>query len=464
MAHGSTPVTPQPPPGAAQHLLEQPIAATLLRLATPNVLSMLASTAVGIAESWYVGRLGTLALAGLALVFPMFMLMNMLAAGAMGGAIASAVARALGARQPQRAQALALHALCIAVAASGLFMAVFLLGGTGIYAFLGASGAVLEAARAYSNVLFSGGLSVWLLHTCASILRGTGDMRTPASVLAGVALVQITLTGLFTQGWGIIPAYGLSGAALAAIVAYGMGAIVLLGILLAGTRPVRLQFHNMPLRFALFADILRVGLMAAISPLQRVSTVILMTGLVSSFGPAALAGYGIGARLELLMVPMVFGVGSALVFMVGTHIGAGALARAQRVAWSGALGAAIITGAFGLIGAIVPLAWGGLFTRDPLALQACIAYLRIVGPCYSFYGLGLALYFASQGAGKVLWPVLAACVQLAIAAGGGALAVQWFGAPLASLFLLIAVGMVVYGAGTALAIALGAWRPQPQRG
>jgi hypothetical protein len=69
----------------AQRLLEQPITSTLARLATPNVVSMLASTAIGVAESWYVGRLGTLALAGLALVFPMFMLMNMLAAGAIGG-------------------------------------------------------------------------------------------------------------------------------------------------------------------------------------------------------------------------------------------------------------------------------------------------------------------------------------------------------------------------------------------
>jgi putative MATE family efflux protein len=454
-------VMPQRTPTVAQSLLERPIVSTLARLATPNILSMLASTAVGITESWYIGRLGTLSLAGLALVFPMFMLMNMLAAGALGGAIASAVARALGAGQPQRAQALALHAVCIALAASALFMVLFLLGGTSLFAALGAGGAVLEAARSYSNILFTGGLSVWLFHTFASVLRGTGDMRTPASVLAAVAMAQIALTGILTQGWGSIPAFGLPGAAIAAIVAYGLGALELGRILLAGKRPVRLQLYHIPLRFALFADILRVGLMAAISPLQRVLTVILMTGLVSRFGPAALAGYGIGARLELLMVPMVFGIGSALVFMVGTHIGAGALARAHRVAWIGAIGAALITGSFGLAGAIAPLAWGGLFTSDPAALQSCIAYLRIVGPCYCFYGLGLALYFASQGAGKVLWPVLATCVQLAITVGGGALAVLWLGGPLHHLYILIAIGIVAYGAGTALAITLGAWGREP---
>jgi Na+-driven multidrug efflux pump len=302
-----------------------------------------------------------------------------------------------------------------------------------------------------------------LFHTLASVLRGTGDMRTPASALAGVAIVQIILTGILTQGRGLIPAFGLSGAAIAAIVAYGLGALALGRILLSGNRLVRLRLDPIRLRFALFADILRVGLMAAISPLQRVSTVILMTGLVSRFGPAALAGYGIGARLELLMVPMVFGIGSALVYMVGTHIGAGALARARRVAWTGAIGAALITGTFGLTGALAPLVWGGLFTSDSAVLQSCIAYLQIVGPCYGFYGLGLALYFASQGAGKVFWPVLATCVQLAVTVGGGALAVLWLGAALHSLYILIAVGIVVYGAGTSLAISLGAWGREPLR-
>jgi Na+-driven multidrug efflux pump len=344
------------------------------------------------------------------------------------------------------------------LAASGLFMVVFLFYGPGIYTTLGATGAVLDAALAYSSVVFSGGMAIWLFHTFASVLRGTGDMRTPASVMAGVAVGQIGLTGALTQGWGPVPALGISGAALAAVCAYSLGAMILMVALQTGQHPVRLQFQGIPLQLGRFADILRVGLVAAISPLQRVSTVILLTGLVSRFGPAALAGYGIGARLELLMVPLVFGIGSALVFMVGAHIGAGALARAQRVAWTGATGAALLTGALGLTAAIVPHAWGRLFTSDLEALQACVTYLRIVGPCYAFYGLGLALYFASQGAGNVLWPVLAAAAQMALAVGGGTIGVLWLGASLTVLFTLIAAGLVVYGIGTALAIALGAWR------
>jgi putative MATE family efflux protein len=441
----------------ARRLLERPILPALARLAAPNVVSTLALTVVGIAESWYVGRLGTIPLAGLALAFPMLMLMNMLAAGAIGGAVAAAVARALGASRQDRAQALVVHAVGIALAASSVFMAVFLGFGSLIYGALGASGEVLTAAQAYSDVLFAGCPALWLFHTLASVLRGTGDMRTPASALVVVAVCQIGLTGALTQGWGPAPVLGIAGAATSAVCAYSLGTLLLLTPLLSGQRPVRLRFQQMSFRMAHVRDILRVGLPAAISPLQRILTVVLLTALVSRFGPAALAGYGIGARLELLVVPLVFGIGSALVFMVGTHMGAGAVARAHRVAWTGAMVAALIAGMLGITAAVVPWGWAGLFTDDTAVQQASVSYLKLVAPCYAFYGLGLALYFASQGAGKVFWPVLAACGQMAVAVGGGAIAVLWYGAALEILFGLIAVGFVVYGAGAALAIYLGVW-------
>src|SRR5207247_1081704 len=121
-------------------------------------------------------------------------------------------------------------------------------------------------------------------------------------------------------------------------------------------------------------------------------------------GTFALAGYGMGVRLEYLLIPLVFGFGSALVTMVGTNFGAGQRARAGRVAWTGAAMAAGATEAIGLAAAFFPHSWLGLFTNEPAVLAAGAAYLRVVGPAYGFFGLGLALYFASQGAGRLLWP------------------------------------------------------------
>jgi Na+-driven multidrug efflux pump len=170
-----------------------------------------------------------------------------------------------------------------------------------------------------------------------------------------------------------------------------------------------------------------------------------------------------GARLEYLQIPLVFGFGSALVTMVGTNIGAGRQARAERIAWIGAGMAAALTGVIGLGAALAPYAWLGLFSTDPEVLHAGATYLRIVGPAYGFFGLGLALYFASQGAGRLLWPVLAGFSRLVIASVGGWLASRWFGGGLTALFGVMALAFVVFGITVTMAVKSGAWRLATRR-
>ena len=188
---------------------------------------------------------------------------------------------------------------------------------------------------------------------------------------------------------------------------------------------------------------------------------IVVTGLVGTFGTFALAGYGMGARLEYLQIPLVFGLGSALVTLVGTSVGAGDRARARRVAWVGAGLAGALTGTFGLLGALFPLAWIGTFSSEPDVLAAGTTYLRLVGPTYALLGFGLALYFASQGTGRMLWPLVAGVVRLLVVAGGGWLAVHWLDAGLVGIFAAIALGLVIYGGSMALAIN---WTLRPVAG
>jgi Na+-driven multidrug efflux pump len=208
--------------------------------------------------------------------------------------------------------------------------------------------------------------------------------------------------------------------------------------------------------WTLFADILRVGALSVVSSVQTVLTAVVVTGLVAGFGAAALAGYGVGARLELLQIPLVFAIGQAMVALVGTNIGAGRPERAKRIAFVGAGMAAAVCLAIGLTVAIVPQAWVRLFSDDPAVLEAGASYLRIAGPFYPLFGAGMALYFASQGAGRVLWPVLAGTARLAVVVIGG-LAAASLGAPLAALFALIALGMAVFGGLTSWFVARAQW-------
>jgi MATE family, multidrug efflux pump len=187
-----------------------------------------------------------------------------------------------------------------------------------------------------------------------------------------------------------------------------------------------------------------------------VLTILIFTGLVARFGTQALAGYGIGARLEFLLVPIAFSIGVACVPMVGMAVGAGDIARARRVAWTGGGLAAAVLGAIGLVVALVPDAWSGLFTQDAAVLAAARAYLQWAGPGFAFFGLGLCLYFASQGAGRILGPVLTATVRLVLVIGVG----WWLaaaGAPLWTLFALVAAAMATYGVLTAAAVYLTPW-------
>jgi putative MATE family efflux protein len=443
-------------------LLEGPVAATLVRLAAPTLLVTTIQASVTALDAYYVGRLGPVALAGVTLVFPLVMLMQTMSAGGMGGGVASAVARALGAGRRAEANALAWHAIVIAVVMAGIFTLAIVGSGAALYRALGGRGPAVEMALAYSNVIFSGALAYWLLNTLGSIVRGSGNMVLPAAVMIAGAGLYAALAPVLLAGHGPLPALGIRGPAAANLVATGFGALVLLGYLGSPWSLVRLTPRGLRLRWALFREILRVGAPGALNTVFTNLTVVLLTGLVAPFGSLALAGYGMAARLEYLLIPLVFGFGSALVTMVGTNIGAGQRVRAERIAWTGAGLAATLTGSIGLAAALAPERWMRLFTTDAEALAVGTTYLRTVGPTYGFFGAGLALYFASQGAGRLLWPLLASGLRLVVAAGAGWLVSHVMDGGLPGLFGAIAAALVVLGVTNVLAVKAGAWQRGPR--
>jgi Na+-driven multidrug efflux pump len=199
-----------------------------------------------------------------------------------------------------------------------------------------------------------------------------------------------------------------------------------------------------------------VGLISSVSALQTVLTAVIVTGFVGAFGTAALAGYGVGLRLELLQIPIVFAIGQSMVVLVGTNVGAGQGERAKRIAWIGSLIAASCCAVIGLTTALFPASWVTLFSQDPAVLETGTLYLRIAAPFYFFFGAGMALYFASQGSGKMLLPVLAGTARLVVVVAGGVLAVKVF-ASLASLFAAIAFGMLLLGTITAWSVYRTSW-------
>jgi putative MATE family efflux protein len=437
---------------ARQAMLHGPILPTMLRLALPTVSVLVVQTLVTVAETFYVGFLGTAALAGVSLVFPIAMLMTMMSGGGVGGGVASAVARQIGAGRREDADALLWHAVVIALGFGGVFMTAALVFGPTLYHALGGRGPTLEAALVYSAFLFAGSIGIWLVNLTSAALRGAGDVKVPAFVTAAGAAVVIALSPALIFGFGPIPRLGIAGAGIAVTFYYAAASLALIAYLATGRGTLTLRIS--PLRRRLFREILRVGLLSAAGTLQSNLTVVLITGAVARFGTAALAGYGIASRLDYVLIPLLFGVGTAAVTMVGTNVGAGAPARARRVAWTGALAGTLMTGVIGTTAALAPTVWVGSFTHDPAVLATGAMYLRIVAPFYAFIGLGMLLYFASQGAGRVMWPFLAGTARLTITAGLGCWLVARAGIGLPTLFAVVCAGSVAFGAITAASVAL----------
>lgn len=438
-------------------LLAAPVLPTLAKMSVPNIVALTTQALVAIAETAYIGILGTEPLAAMALVFPMVVLMQMMSAGAIGGGVSSAISRALGARDETRASRLALHALVISVIVGLVLTAFFLTWGPAILYILGGQGGVFAQAIVYSNTLFSGVICIWLFNTLASVVRGTGNMRIPSATVIAVAALQITLGGCLSLGLGPFPRLGIAGVAIGQVAAFGAGAIFLFFLLCAGQTRLHMQAAGLALRLEMFRDILKVGAISCLSPVQSVLTVLVLSGFVARYGTETLAGYGIGVRLEFLLVPIAFAIGVAAVPMVGMAIGAGNVARARRVAWTAGFLSAVVVGIVGLVVMFEPDLWARLFTNSAAVKAATHTYLLAAGWGFAPMGFGLAIYFASQGSGRMLGPVLAGTVRLAGIVIGG----YWLvssGASARALFLLVGVTMLAYGLAMATGLVLTRWR------
>jgi putative MATE family efflux protein len=438
-----------------QRMLHGPVLSTLLRLATPNVLGLFANTVVIGFDGYIVGRLGADALAGVAVVLPLAMLMLQMSAGGLGGSTTAIVARALGAGDAPQATRLAQHAVLVGLAASLLFTLVA--SGPAVYAAMGARDRVLDQAAGYAAVLFSGAAAIWAVNVLAGVARGTGHMGAAALALIGTTAMHLVLCPLLVFGAGPLPALGVAGAAASTVTCNAVSAFALLAWLSRRGQPVRILGPRWQLHKSAFRRILGLALPSSGSSILSNASIGLATAYVGTFGSVAVAAYGVAARLEYILVPIAFGIGSALTAMVATNLGAHQADRAKRVTWTGAGLVCGLTGLIGLAAAAWPQAWMALFSTDPQVQAAGSAYLRVVGVCYGFFGLGLALFFASQGAGRLAWPLTASTARLIVVAVGGWLAVHAGGGSPQALYAVIALSLFVMGAGLALATSLSDW-------
>lgn len=437
-------------------IIQQPMLPTLLRLSAPNLLTIVANTVTLTVDAYWAGRLGTESLAAFGIVFPIMFLIIAIATNGIGGGAGATVARALGGNRSDAAGTLASHALLIALVASLISAAALLGGGPWLYAKLGARGGALQLAIGLSNILFAITPLTWLFCMFNALIRAGGNMKLPALMIAVGSVVHMLATPLFIFGLWWIPPFGIRGIAIAYLVFHGLACAVLGAYLARGKAGFKLLANH--LQFNRFWEILRIGLPAALVPTITLASTWIFTNLLSRYGTAAIAAYGLVARLEYVQTVLVTTVGAPLVFVVGASFGAGQQRRGLRWAWAGAAMAGTVSGVIGVAVAIYPPLWLSFFTTDPAVYSIGAQYLHIVGPTYAAYSAGIAMYFASQGAGRVLWATLGGVLRLLIGASFGAFAVVQWDIGLGALFIIIAVSFVAFGVVVVGAVQFGGWQ------
>ena len=435
-------------------LIGAPLAPTMARLAVPGVIGALLTSTPGLIEVIFLKESGAGALAAVALVYPLIILAGMFSAGAFGGAVSGFVARAIGASDYEEAGTVLVCAVIISVIGGLLMWLLVVQLGPFLYEYASDSAQVSEAAQRYSVLLFPAILAYWLINMLSSVLRGAGDMVRPAFVAASL-LASYCLLGYFTiPGLEASLNEAIESAALAMAGSYLFALSI--AIFFIGRKNQRIRFRISAFKLETFKGILKQGLLAASSSVMTIIYAMVTTLLLSQFGTDWLAGFGLAVRLELIMVPVIFGIGSSMIAIVGAHAGAGLRDQAISIAWKGIFVNVAMIGSIGILLSLFPGIWCGLVGSDTVVIQNCRQSLQVIAPTYAFFALGLGGYLASQALNTLEFPVFGALLRLLLVVSG----LFWISNQnsINEVLYLIAIAAIVYDVVVVLGLRFWSWK------
>ncbi len=375
------------------------IVKNILHLSWPVMLAMALHTGFNVVDTIFVGKISSLALASISITFPVVFLIIALAAG-VGIGITSLVARLLGAKKKKEAENAAEHALILGLVMTAIFTVAGLTLSRPLFQLIGATDEMMPLVMEYVRIIFGGSFFMFMGFIANSILRGTGDMKTPMKVMILATVLNIVLDPLFIFGIWIFPRMGIGGSALATIISRGVGSIIIVSHLLNGRSVLNLNLRYFKFKWKIISDILHVGIPASLSQSIISLGMFFVTKIAAFFGPMVIAAYGIAGRLYTVALLPSMGIASAVITIVGFNVGAGKYRRAGKTAWIGALLAFIFMETIGIIFFSTSGFWIEIFNSNPEIISVGTSYLKIVPLFFGLAGIITVLSSAFQGAGK----------------------------------------------------------------
>ncbi len=387
-------------------LTEGPITSTIFRLAWPVMISMFVETARGMANMFWVGKLGAVHLAavvsGTFLVWFIYVLSEVISVGTV-----ALVSRYVGAKDETKAAYSARQAYLLAIVSS-LFLAVLMILAGGKYAFdlMGTEPDVTHLGVDFVRIVFAGTTFMFLIETFGACFRASGDTKTPMKVLLVGLGLNIGLDPLLIFGIGPFPRMETNGAALATFISEGTAALIY-GFLIARGR-LKFRFSLLPklnLDIKAIQRILKIGLPLSVSGILFIVVYILLNKVTATFGTEAIAALGIGNRMESLSFLTCFGFSQAAAALVGQNLGARKPERAEECAWRTFRIVGLITGFISVMFLLFPRWISSFFISDPQVIEIAIDYLRILALSQVFMALEIVMEGSFSGAGNTIPPM-----------------------------------------------------------
>jgi putative MATE family efflux protein len=366
-------------------LTEGPVTKTLLKLTGPMLIALFAMMGFNIIDTYYISQLGTEQLAAMGFTFAVVMAVQSVSMG-IGMGTTAVISRVIGEGDTQSVRRLTTDAILLGITIALTITTVGLLSIDGLFSLLGAEGMVLEYVHQYMSIWFLGLALIVVPQVGNASIRATGDTKTPAMIMVSVLTVNIILDPLLIFGLGPFPELGLQGAALATLISQGIALV--LGLIVLRRRKLLMMIrHSVGDVLNSWKRILKIAIPAGISQLVTPLSVAIITSIVASYGVAAVAGYGVAARLEMFGIVAVMGLGIALVPFIGQNWGAGNRSRVS----AGVKSAMVLAAGWGTFVWLLSLVGGGTiaaaFDPNPEVIEVVSAYMLIVFPSLAFQGV-----------------------------------------------------------------------------
>ncbi|MBL7197699.1 MAG: MATE family efflux transporter [Candidatus Omnitrophica bacterium] len=426
-------------------------------LAFPLMLSYTLHTTQSIIDMFWVGRLGSVAIAAVAMSTTVVMVLVTLIFGISTGTVAL-VSQNIGARQNKQADVVALQSIILSLISSVIIAIIGFLVAERLFQILGAQPEVISVGTGYLRILLLGGAAMFILFVGNALLQGSGDVVIPMIAIIIANVLNIILDPIFIFGIGV-PRMGTKGAALASVISQIIACVFILRVLCKGHSHVHIRLKEFRLKLKVMFQILKIGIPSSLQMFFRTLMALVIMSIVASFGTNAVAAYGIGMRLQMVCLMPAFALGATAATLVGQNLGAGKISQARKSALVATGLDLIIMISIGIVLFTFAPKIISIFDKNKEVILIGSRYLRITALFYSFIAFSVVLNRALGGAGDTLVPMLITFVSLWLVQIPLAFILpRFFGLGLNGVWWAVAIAFTVNGLLTLIWFQIGHWK------